>query len=603
MVLIFAHGIQAAADTHYVDLNNLSSSAPYTSWTTAASDIQTAIAAASINDLVLVSNGVYRITTPIDISIPLTLGSVNGPAATIIDGGRSTRCLYMSNTNILVDGFTIANGKIVNGHGGGLYLQFPATIQNCIVSNNTASGSTTNIYGGGIYADGGASISNCTICNNSVVGSIRSIGAGGGIYLNKYGVLQSCVFESNDATGGSFVYRSPEDWDDAGPGRGGALYLGNGGLVSDCSFTDNTSTGGIGMYDIWEFGNDYGAASGQGGAVYLKSSGTIQACTFENNRAYGGIPRERGLGGALYINNGGYVASTSFIHNTAKGSRGNVYGIAGTGLGGAIYSEMNGQITNCKVESNTAEGGAGVYCTDGHAYGGGIYLDVMSRVASSTIYSNRAHGLSNGKTSPGDGNAYGGGVYCGSSSYVNNSIVMWNEAFEGGTGTSYGGGVCRVTTTALNATTVGLNSANQGPQVYPVYTYPPYDPNGDHDSDGLPNSWELLYFNYIDQAVANADSDADGYDNSEEYIAGTNPKDASSYFKVAVADESSSGLPFSITWPSVTGRLYNVQWTPSLTTGFLPLANDIAYPQNSFTDLTHEVVNEGFYRVNVRLAE
>src|SRR5262249_38087040 len=56
----------------------------------------------------------------------------------------------------------------------------------------------------------------------------------------------------------------------------------------------------------------------------------------------------------------------------------------------------------------------------------------------------------------------------------------------------------------------------------------------DSDNDGMPDDWEMLYgFNKNNPADANLDSDGDGMTNLEEYLAGTNPKQAGSVLELS----------------------------------------------------------------------
>ncbi|MDA0577972.1 MAG: hypothetical protein O3B24_07730, partial [Verrucomicrobia bacterium] len=55
----------------------------------------------------------------------------------------------------------------------------------------------------------------------------------------------------------------------------------------------------------------------------------------------------------------------------------------------------------------------------------------------------------------------------------------------------------------------------------------------DQDADGLPNTWEQLYFGGPTNAAPGDDSDMDGLSNQDEYWAGTDPKSAADFLEIA----------------------------------------------------------------------
>jgi hypothetical protein len=120
--LCLALAWNASAATRFVDLNSLSPTPPYTSWATAATNIQVAIDAAGTGDLILVTNGNYQsggalteygsVTNRVALRKPVTVRSVNGPTVTLILGqqqGVAIRCAYVTNGAVLT-GFTLTNG-------------------------------------------------------------------------------------------------------------------------------------------------------------------------------------------------------------------------------------------------------------------------------------------------------------------------------------------------------------------------------------------------------------------------------------------------------------------------------------------------------------
>jgi hypothetical protein len=95
---------------------------------------------------------------------------------------------------------------------------------------------------------------------------------------------------------------------------------------------------------------------------------------------------------------------------------------------------------------------------------------------------------------------------------------------------------------------------------YAVFCVKPLDHLGDIDGDGLPDAWEVTYFNNVGVAVPAEDADQDGLDTQEEYIAGTSPVDPSSVFKIGQTEGQFDFFAQS-------GRIYTVWFATNLVDG------------------------------------
>ncbi|MDF7808737.1 zinc-dependent metalloprotease family protein [Pontiellaceae bacterium B12219] len=129
----------------------------------------------------------------------------------------------------------------------------------------------------------------------------------------------------------------------------------------------------------------------------------------------------------------------------------------------------------------------------------------------------------------------------------------------------------------------------------------------DADADGIPNQWEIQYFNGFTNAVATADPDGDGSDNYSEYVAGTVPNDADSVFKMtSYSLPSTTGDPVVINWSTKPGRVYSVGHTHDLKYvdfEVFPDAVDLPPTQNTYTDTSEHDGVLHFYRVEVTLEQ
>lgn len=93
----------------------------------------------------------------------------------------------------------------------------------------------------------------------------------------------------------------------------------------------------------------------------------------------------------------------------------------------------------------------------------------------------------------------------------------------------------------------------------------------DTDGDGLPDDWELAYFNGL-QRDGTGDNDGDGHTDEMEFRAGTDPTNVGSILRVITLSPPSAG-PVQIFWSAVPGKTYRVQFKASPAD---PTWNDLA---------------------------
>ncbi len=220
--LFCAHALTSAlADVHYVSKAG-SHTSPYTSWPTAATNIASGITASAAGDTVLVSNGVYTLSAQLSITKGVTVRSLNGPSATIIDANSKSRCVYMSHASAYLVGFTVRNGyydsTMTGNGGGGVFIDNGGTVEGCVVSDNRVWGASGHsASGGGIRMVESGCARNCLIIGNTANNTEPTVTVkGGGVSISvpgtsyQYGPsLESCTVAGNSARnagGGVDVY-------------------------------------------------------------------------------------------------------------------------------------------------------------------------------------------------------------------------------------------------------------------------------------------------------------------------------------------------------------------------------------------------------------
>jgi len=582
--------LTVSAATRYVDLNNTAPAAPFTNWTSAATNIQDAVDAAMAGDDVLVTNGVYETGTQavygmsnrVAVTKPIAVRSVNGSAMTSIvgsgpNGDTAVRCVYLTNGALLA-GFTLTNGSTqVSGDfytsqsGGGVWCESSsAVLSNCTLTGNSASSFGGGAYSGTLYNciltsnssyyGGGArscSLYNCTLSFNS--GS-SPFSEGGGVYSC---TLDSCALRGNSANRG-----------------GGAFSC----TMNNCTLTANSATG-----QAAEGGGSYsgtlsnctltGNSAGQGGGA---SFGTLNNCILTNNFAgRGGGASQASLDKCIVTRNssgdtgGGVHSSTltscALTSNTAPEAGGGAYlgtlnnctlvgNSAGCLGGGALFATLN----NCIIYYNT-----GVYCGD--APGRNYYAGTLNHCCTTPLPA-------------GAGNFTNAPQFMDTNGWSNLRLQVSSPCINAGN----------------NAYIAGLTDLDGSPRIsggtVDLGAYEVESP-----ASIISYAWLQQYGLLSDGSADDADSDHDGLTNWQEWVAGTDPTNSTSALQMLSVTAAGSGV--TVTWSSVANRSYALEWATDLgaASTFSVLQNNIAglVGTNSWTDTNAAGSAPRFYRVRV----
>jgi len=183
--------------------------------------------------------------------------SVVGPGARLlnISGNRAQRIFRVSGNDVVIAGFTLADGAS-SERGGAIFNSGVLTVNRCTIATNTAASDTD---GGGVYNEGSLTLTDSTFAENS------ASGRGGGIFNNGAMSAQNCTFWNNQALQGGAIATS-------GPAAvtrisnctvsanhalgstdaaGGGLFIGGGSLwLMNSLLANNTAAAGSTARDL-----------------------------------------------------------------------------------------------------------------------------------------------------------------------------------------------------------------------------------------------------------------------------------------------------------------------------------------------------------------
>lgn len=320
--------------------------------------------------------------------------SIKGPGAgkLILDGGGNVRVISFydgvvgKDSPVTISGLSVVNGKAPAGAtGGGIVSEESLTLNNVIISGNSAT------KGAGLNVGGDGSIQvNVTISHSLISGNVATDVGGG---FNLYGLaslkLTKTTVSNNTATNHG--------------GGGGYAQLNNTGMgmkISGCIISGNTADHGGGL-----FVNSY--ASNPHVKVTIANT-TISGNTVTNTGTAGG--------GGLYVEHGNTVLTGSTINNNTTQHRGG-------GLEANLFDSLT--ISHCTILGNATLNSSGVTPNNG----GGLFILGESAALNQPVK------ISNSQISGNRALNYGGGLYA----YGNIPLTISDTVFNGNHATSGGG--------------------------------------------------------------------------------------------------------------------------------------------------------------------
>jgi hypothetical protein len=119
----------------------------------------------------------------------------------------------------------------------------------------------------------------------------------------------------------------------------------------------------------------------------------------------------------------------------------------------------------------------------------------------------------------------------------------------------------------------------------------------DADGDGLDDDWEVAFFGLL-LLDGTGDFDRDGQNNRAEFLSGTDPTNPFSALRVRTVTPLSA-TSARVSWNTVPGRTYQVQYKDNLTAGWTTLSGQVTATTTTASTLDTSALrpSQRFYRV------
>ena len=192
--------------------------------------------------LILVSNGVYTISSATILHTPVTVRGITGKPEDVTvrrNTSVNTHLFDINHPDARIESLAVRDGASWGAVGNILIGTLGGTVSNCVVSGGVnLNGNAWGPFAGGIYMDSPAAlVTHCVITNNQADCIVnRHVG---GVMMSRGGRLEhSLIADNRVPNGGGF-----EHWDNA---SAGGVYLWGGGNQTPCYVVNCTIAGNSG---------------------------------------------------------------------------------------------------------------------------------------------------------------------------------------------------------------------------------------------------------------------------------------------------------------------------------------------------------------------